>query len=220
MNLIQILNTNLAKRIYVAISSLIFLYLFEQNLQEQMISLLYLTCIILYSELLINTYNSYCSIIKKNIIFIFGCFYLLYGTIALQEILESNYIWQFLFSVFIIDTTSYICGNIIKGKKLAPQISPNKHISGAICGLIFGAIACKILVIDTLNISRGMTQDIILSIIFAIITQLGDLLVSYAKRILSIKDSSSLLGSHGGFWDRFDSIFASAIFTYFLMYLK
>ena len=43
-------------------------------------------------------------------------------------------------NIAIVDTFAMLTGSIFKGKKLCPIISPKKTISGAIGGLIWGAV--------------------------------------------------------------------------------
>lgn len=124
------------------------------------------------------------------------------------------------------DTFAYAVGSIVKGKKLCPEISPNKTISGAIGGLIGGVIAG---IIIYLVFSTFFTQIPIPSIgIMAIVgligaafTETGDLAESALKRKLGIKDFGSLLPGHGGVLDRVDgiilnSLFIFAFFTYII----
>ena len=60
----------------------------------------------------------------------------------------------------------------------------------------------------------------ILAIIFSVIAQLGDLLISYLKRKEKIKDTGKLLPGHGGIFDRIDSLIPVVLFAYILYNLK
>ena len=76
----------------------------------------------------------------------------IYPTILFATILMANtYLPQassnlaliLIFTISpVVDTFAYICGSLIKGKKLAPSLSPNKTISGAVGGLVFGVLSC------------------------------------------------------------------------------
>jgi len=47
---------------------------------------------------------------------------------------------------------------------------------------------------------------ILLTLIFSITGQFGDLIESALKRYFSVKDSGNILPGHGGIFDRFDSM--------------
>ncbi len=122
------------------------------------------------------------------------------------------------------DTFAYIVGNIFGGKKLAPKVSPNKTISGAVGGFafaillsvvvyfIFNAIPSMALMFSSVGIN--VWKVIIISAIGSIICQLGDLFESYLKRRAGVKDSGSFLPGHGGMLDRFDSYVFVAPFLF------
>ena len=59
-----------------------------------------------------------------------------------------------------------------------------------------------------------------LSIIFSLIAQIGDLTISYFKRIEKIKDTGKVLPGHGGIFDRIDSLMFVIILAYFLYQFK
>lgn len=108
-------------------------------------------------------------------------------------------------AVWALDIGAYIFGISIKGPKLSPKISPNKTISGAIGGAV-----CCIALIMTAGyykfIDVPQINLILLAVGIAIIGQVADLFESVLKRESGIKDSSRLLGAHGGILDRIDSV--------------
>lgn len=121
------------------------------------------------------------------------------------------------------DIFALYVGTIFKGKKLAPKISPNKTISGAIGGVIGSVLfACIGFLIFSSQpeIANGFVQNgitiwlvIVYAIFASLVCQVGDLFESYLKRKAGTKDSGKLLPGHGGLMDRFDSISFNAMFT-------
>ena len=60
-------------------------------------------------------------------------------------------------------------------------------------------------------------SNIIYSLLVSLISQLGDLFVSYLKRKSKIKDTGKILPGHGGVLDRIDGIIFAVPFSYFLL---
>tara|TARA_B100001029_G_C15039127_1_gene442298 strand:+ start:543 stop:1199 length:657 start_codon:yes stop_codon:yes gene_type:complete len=118
--------------------------------------------------------------------------------------------WAILLTVFS-DIGGYVFGKTFKWKKLT-KISPNKTLSGVI-----GSIICSILSLFILEFAIRFIFNtdeniflklkyLILAIIFSVAAQLGDLTISYFKRLEKIKDTGKLLPGHGGIFDRIDSL--------------
>ncbi len=119
--------------------------------------------------------------------------------------------------VMLTDSFAYATGKIFKRwipYRLAPKISPNKTIIGAVGGLFGGMIAGvlayfiyfggEILYLGGLPV---VVAYLLMGFVGAIVGQAGDLLESFFKRKCGIKDSGNILPGHGGVLDRFDSMF-------------
>jgi len=131
----------------------------------------------------------------------------------LNEIYADNLgaylIISVLASTWIGDSAAYYGGITFGKHKLFPRVSPQKSWEGAIFGFIFSVgtmILAKVLVLNSLS----WMNVIIIGIIIGTIGQIGDLVESLIKRDSEVKDSSSLIPGHGGFFDRFDSLLFSA----------
>ena len=123
------------------------------------------------------------------------------------------------------DIGGYIFGKIFRWKRLT-NISPNKTLSGVIGSLIFSifsilllGLICKILFQIDLSFFLKF-KYFIFAIILSLSAQLGDLMVSYFKRLDKIKDTGKILPGHGGIFDRIDSMMLSTIVANILYYLK
>ena len=133
----------------------------------------------------------------------------------------------FLFILFVCiltDLGGYIFGKIIKGPKLT-QISPKKTFSGLIGGFVM-PILFFYFVLDSNfyflknNITFEKYYSIIITIIFlSLISQLGDLTISYFKRKSGIKNSGNLIPGHGGILDRIDGMIFVFLISYIIYYL-
>ena len=123
------------------------------------------------------------------------------------------------------DIGGYIFGKIFRWKRLT-NISPNKTLSGVIGSVIFSifsilllGLICKILFQIDLSFFLKF-KYFIFAIILSLSAQLGDLMVSYFKRLDKIKDTGKILPGHGGIFDRIDSLMLSIIVANILYYLK
>lgn len=128
----------------------------------------------------------------------------------------AGYCLLLLFGVLVTDTFCYFVGCKFGKHKLAPVISPNKTIEGA----IGGAVMCLFFVL-LIGIPLGLPwyHALILGILIAIFAQLGDLAESMIKRDAGVKDSSSILPGHGGFLDRTDSYILTIPIVYYYLLL-
>lgn len=140
-------------------------------------------------------------------------------TITSKSFMYTNieniyFIFFLIIGPIICDSFAYLGGilfgnKIFKNKKLAPKISPNKTIEGAITGFLFTWLILFLILwfihFKYLNVD-DITLVIVLPIFIPITSIIGDLIFSAIKRMLKIKDYSNLIPGHGGLLDRLDSI--------------
>lgn len=119
-----------------------------------------------------------------------------------------------LFVVWATDIGAYFCGMKFGKNKLAPHISPNKTIEGSIGGILCAVVVAGIYLIFW-PLSYNIVVMLLLTVIFSIVGQMGDLVQSAYKRHYGVKDSGKILPGHGGILDRFDSL----LFVFPLMHL-
>jgi phosphatidate cytidylyltransferase len=112
------------------------------------------------------------------------------------------------------DTFAFFVGKTIGHYRLAPGISPNKSVEGAIGGLVGAVVAALIVRIYS---DWMPTRDaVVIGLLIGIIGQWGDLFESAVKRDFKVKDSGRILPGHGGILDRFDSMLFAGVATYWL----
>ena len=132
--------------------------------------------------------------------------YLFYFSLSIFLFLNfdnsNKTILLFLLSISIsTDIGGYCFGKFFKGKKLT-KISPNKTYSGLI-----GSLLISVLVSFIFFRNLDLTINYLaITIILSIISQIGDLLISFLKRKAKIKDTGKFLPGHGGLLDRVDGI--------------
>jgi len=154
---------------------------------------------------------------KNNELRIIGILYLFivaYSAYYLRENFGSKiFIFVIIICIFT-DIGGYIFGKLFKGPKLI-KISPNKTYAGMIGGFILSMIAGSIYKKNIFIYSYQIEDSKFLLTILLIsaISQIGDLIISYFKRLAKVKDTGKLLPGHGGLLDRVDGIiFAVPIF--------
>ena len=131
--------------------------------------------------------------------------------------MESPIFFLYVISIcFFTDIGGYVFGKILGGKKLT-KISPNKTISGTIGSFITCIFPLLIFLnLGYLDLDLNVI-NIIFSLLVSLMSQLGDLFVSYLKRKARIKDTGKILPGHGGVLDRVDGIIFAVPFSYFLL---
>ena len=127
---------------------------------------------------------------------------------------NTNGTWWVLgmFSViWSADAAAFFTGRRFGKKKLAPRISPGKTVEG-VKGSLFVIFAFSL--ISGTIVWENSYGRILLWVLVCLITAsysvIGDLFVSMNKRITGVKDSGRLLPGHGGILDRIDSTLSAA----------
>lgn len=160
---------------------------------------------------------------KKNLIKILGLIFLFFSFYSAYSFRIDQGFKFFLFVILIsilTDVGGYIFGKTFKGPKLI-KISPNKTYAGLIGSFILSIIGGMIFIrynenfiIDIFSNYISFTSYeinlnfyvLLFIFIISLVSQLGDLIISYFKRIAKIKDTGKILPGHGGLLDRIDGI--------------
>ena len=122
-----------------------------------------------------------------------------------------------LFIVWATDSGAYLVGTRYGRRKLLPKISPNKTIEGSLGGIISAVLVSAIFMSVRPQVATpySFVTMLLLTVIFSIAGQFGDLVESAIKRHFGVKDSGKFIPGHGGVLDRFDSL----LFVFPLMHL-
>ena len=132
-------------------------------------------------------------------------FFLVYLILAIEahHLDLKIYLWYSFLVAIQSDIGGLVFGRIFKGQKLT-KISPNKTISGSIGSFVFSLFLIPFFYSKLEEYNFLIL--ILITIAISLISQSGDLFISYLKRRAKVKDTSDILPGHGGFLDRLDGI--------------
>lgn len=190
---------------FVGLIGIIFLFLPLFSLGIEQIQIKVLIALVLFF-ITATIFNEEFSIDKAGALLI-GVLYIGFGFVSLAEArLDKGAFWtlSILLTIWTTDSGAYFIGRKYGKRKLAPKISPNKTVEGAIGGIVTAIIIGTVLQF-TLNTFSSYFEALIITIVVSIAGQVGDLVESALKRNFGVKDSGKILPGHGGVLDRLDS---------------
>lgn len=135
--------------------------------------------------------------------------------VAAGERSQQELSWLFCVTI-ASDTAAYFAGRKWGKSPLAPHLSPNKTIAGAVGGLVAATV------VGTAAGATGLIEAqnyliVLWSLLAGVLVQAGDLIESMVKRVYNIKDSGTLLPGHGGLLDRVDGFMLAAPILYLIV---
>lgn len=132
----------------------------------------------------------------------------------------SKLVFFLLLVVWLGDSGAYYVGKTF-GKHKLTRISPKKTVEG-LAGGIATSILTAVVIHFTFFREFPLLHAIIAGVLLSFAGVVGDLAESMWKRSAAVKDSGTLIPGHGGFLDRFDSIFYTApiLYTYWTLLAK
>ena len=146
---------------------------------------------------------------KNNLLKFLGIIFLFFSFYTAFEFRQNESYKDFLFIVTICiltDIGGYIFGKIFKGPKLT-KISPKKTYSGVFGSFLLSLVGGFVFVYYAYSYQKFSNEDLIFFIsLISLISQIGDLIISYFKRKAKLKDTGKILPGHGGLLDRIDGI--------------
>ncbi len=162
---------------------------------------------------------------KNKIYHIFGhtlIFFSFYCAYNLRNNFNDESLIIFLLIIIICISTDiggYIFGKIFKGPRLT-SISPKKTYSGMLGGYLLSIIIVYIylnnLYLYSENVVNFTFQYLIIVLTISTVSQIGDITVSYFKRLSNIKDTGKIIPGHGGILDRIDGMIFALPFSYIM----
>ena len=158
---------------------------------------------------------------NKDLIRIFGLFFLFfsfYSAFYLRQYIGLNFFIFIIIICIFTDTGGYIFGKILKGPRLT-KVSPKKTYSGVVGSflipLLFGLIYIKYFGQKSKILLETDPIFIILLILFvSLVSQIGDLIISYFNRKAKLIYTWKILPGHWGFLDRIDGVIFVMPITY------
>ena len=121
----------------------------------------------------------------------------LYGVYYFHQEDKKMLIWIVVMTS-LSDFSGYCVGKLCGGRKVFPELSPNKITSGTVAMILIPMVASILL-------WRFVKPFGMLYMFSGVGALLGDLWMSQIKRHVCIKDTGALLPGHGGVLDRIDS---------------
>ena len=168
----------------------------------------------------ITSYEWYMMSKKKNYL-IPGYLFLIfsfYCTYNLRNDLGNESLSTFLLVIIICISTDlggYFFGKIFKGPKLT-KISPNKTYSGTIGGYFLSLISISLFYYYSFSdyFTNFTLRAVVVVLLISSISQIGDIIISYFKRLSKVKHTGKIIPGHGGLLDRIDGMIFAFPFSY------
>ena len=152
-----------------------------------------------------------------------GLIFLLISFLSIYN-LRLNYNDNYILFMYVIiicvstDIGGYIFGKLFKGPKLTIY-SPNKTIAGMLGGFVMSILAMHVLIY--IYEDQNFSIKLLAFVIFiSVISQLGDITVSFFKRLAKIKDTGKIIPGHGGLLDRIDGMIFAFPFSNIFIFIN
>ena len=159
---------------------------------------------------------------KKKSYYFLGFLFLIFSFVTIYELRFANYIigkdymWVLIILIVCVatDVGGYIFGKIFKGPKLT-KLSPNKTYAGMFGGYILSLIALSFS-FQYFKLELSI-EWLFFTLLVSSVSQLGDIIISYFKRLSKIKDTGKIIPGHGGLLDRVDGMIFAFPFAYIII---
>ena len=150
--------------------------------------------------------------VKKNVYKLIGFIFLIFSFFSFYNLTINNIVLIPFFICISTDIGGYIFGKVFKGPKLT-KISPNKTYAGMIGGFFLSTLT---ILLYFVYLDHSVTLNwFLIVILISSVSQIGDIIISYFKRLSKIKNTGNIIPGHGGLLDRIDGM----IFSFPIFYL-
>ena len=184
----------------------------------------YLLLLFLFAVFVVANYELFLVFNKKKIILCLDLVLILslFSVYYLRESGEASFkllIWVIILCV-CSDIGGYVIGKTFKWKKIT-EISPNKTLSGVLGSFLFSLFS--LFIVENFSFTSSTFIQFLepkfffLAIILSLVAQIGDLTISFFKRLEEVKDTGSILPGHGGIFDRIDGLMFVVILALLLI---
>ena len=164
-------------------------------------------------------------VFKQKIIILCLDLVLILSLFSIYYLRESGEVsFKLLIWVIILcicsDIGGYVFGKTFKWKKIT-EISPNKTLSGVLGSFIFSLFS--LFIVENVSFTSSAFIQFLepkfffLAVIFSLVAQIGDLTISFFKRLEDVKDTGKILPGHGGIFDRIDGLMFVVILALLLI---
>ena len=209
--------SNLSKRILTSliIFPLSIFFIFKGG---NLLLLFLLVVFVVSNYELFLVFNKRITILCLDLVLILSLFSIYYLRES-GEVSTKLLIWVIILCV-CSDTGGYVFGKTFKWKKIT-EISPNKTLSGVLGSFIFSLFS--LFIVENVSFTSSAFIQFLepkfffLAIIFSLVAQIGDLTISFFKRLEEVKDTGKILPGHGGIFDRIDGLIFVVILALLLI---
>ncbi len=160
---------------------------------------------------------------KRKSYYLLGFIFLIFSFYAVYELIDfgGDNVYFLMITLICVSTDigGYVFGKIFKGPRIT-KISPKKTYSGMIGGYLLSMISINIFFNVSYIIPNTplITTDIFIFVLLvSTVSQIGDIIISYFKRLSKIKDTGKIIPGHGGLLDRIDGMIFAFPFSYMVL---
>ncbi len=152
--------------------------------------------------------------VQKPVLLSMGVSYLgsaMLGLLDLRNVGGFSLAATVVVVVWFTDIGAFFSGKMLRGAKLAPDISPSKTWTGFMGGLICAAAiayACA-----WLFSAKNPLIALYAGLGLSLAAHCGDLFESWVKRQAGVKDSGVIFPGHGGMLDRVDGLIMAVLLS-------